>query len=447
MNHKRILAVHDVSCVGRCSLTVALPIISAAGIECSGLPTAVLSTHTGGFQGFTYHDLTEDMVPIDEHWCSLDLKFDAFYTGFLGSFEQIDMVCRMIDDLSHEGTTVYVDPVMADKGKLYSVFGPDFPKGMRRLCEKADVIVPNLTELCMMLDMEWCDGPYTREYIDSMLERGREFGVDRMVLTGVSFEQGVVGAVYIDYTTGETGEVMRSEVPGYYHGTGDVFGSALVGACERGLPLSKAVEAAVDLTVDSIEDTYSSGDDVRYGVNFERHLPDYIRAIGSGSDEVTVTPSTDENDLRVISSIAHSVWHRTYDFLETEGQVSYMLERFQTYEAIREQIDQGYTYLVIRRGPHIIGFCGYITGSDGLFLSKAYILPEHQGKGYFSKALEVLMAKARGLENPRIHLTVNRMNTAAIDVYRHMGFEIYGSGVKEIGDGYVMDDYYLELRL
>ena len=109
MNHERILAIHDISCVGRCSLTVALPIISAAGIECSGLPTAVLSTHTGGFKGFTYRDLTEDMIPIDEHWKTLDIKFDAFYTGFLGSFEQIDIVSRLFDDLSDEDTTIYVD--------------------------------------------------------------------------------------------------------------------------------------------------------------------------------------------------------------------------------------------------------------------------------------------------------------------------------------------------
>ena len=282
MKHERILAVHDISCVGRCSLTVALPIISSVGIECSGLPTAVLSTHTGGFTGYTYRDLTEDMVPIDEHWGTLDITFDAFYTGFLGSFEQIDIVSRLFDDLSHEGTTIYVDPVMADGGKLYPVFGPDFPKGMRRLCEKADVIMPNLTELCLMLGEEWIPGPYTHEYVDSMIEKARGFGVSKVVLTGISFEEGQVGAVYKDFVTGETGSVMRAEIPGYYHGTGDVFGSALVGACECGLPLSKAVEAAVNLTVSSIIRTYESGEDVRYGVNFEIGLRDYIAEIDAG---------------------------------------------------------------------------------------------------------------------------------------------------------------------
>ncbi|MBQ8644724.1 MAG: pyridoxamine kinase [Candidatus Methanomethylophilaceae archaeon] len=276
MNQERILAVHDISCVGRCSLTVALPIVSSVGIECSVLPTAVLSTHTGGFTGFTYRDLTEDIVPIEEHWKTLDLKFDAFYTGFLGSFEQIDLVMKLVDELSHEGTTVYVDPVMGDKGNLYSVFGPDFPAGMRRLCEKADVIIPNLTELSFMMGREYVEGPYTREYIDSVLEDAREFGVDRIIITGISFEEGMVGAVFLDYNTGEKGEVMRPEIPGYYHGTGDVFGSALVGACESGLSLSDAVEVAVDFTVGSITRTREAGTDIRYGVNFEGGLFDYI---------------------------------------------------------------------------------------------------------------------------------------------------------------------------
>ena len=190
MHQERILAIHDISCVGRCSLTVALPIISSVGIECSGLPTAVLSTHTGGFTGYTYRDLTEDMVPVDEHWQTLGIRFDAFYTGFLGSFEQIDIVKKLFRDLSHDGTTIYVDPVMADGGKLYPVFGPDFPAGMRGLCEMADVIMPNLTELSFMLGLEYKDGPYTREYIDGVLEQAKALGVKQIVLTGISFEEG-----------------------------------------------------------------------------------------------------------------------------------------------------------------------------------------------------------------------------------------------------------------
>ena len=325
MKHERILAVHDISCVGRCSLTVALPIISSVGIECSGLPTAVLSTHTGGFTGYTYRDLTEDMVPIDEHWRTLDITFDAFYTGFLGSFEQIDIVSRLFDDLSHEGTTVYVDPVMADGGKLYPVFGPDFPKGMRRLCEKADVIMPNLTELCLMLGEEWIPGPYTHEYVDSMIEKAHGFGVSKVVLTGISFEEGQVGAVYKDFVTGETGSVMRAEIPGYYHGTGDVFGSALVGACECGLPLSKAVEAAVNLTVSSIIRTYESGEDVRYGVNFEIGLRDYITEVDAGRP-VKIRPAVSDEDLSIVEDIAREVWTEAYEGVVPRAQTDYMVE-------------------------------------------------------------------------------------------------------------------------
>lgn len=445
MNHERILAVHDISCVGRCSLTVALPIISAAGIECSGLPTAVLSTHTGGFKGFTYRDLTEDMIPIEEHWKTLDLTFDAFYTGFLGSFEQIDIVCRLFDELSHDGTTIYVDPVMADEGKLYGVFGPDFPSGMRRLCEKADVIMPNLTELCLMLGLEWKKGPYTREYIDEMFERAEAFGLKRIVITGVSFEAGKLGAVYKDYETGETGEVMRPEIPGYYHGTGDVFSSGLVGACESGLSLPDAVEAAIDLTVSSIVNTYDSGEDIRYGVNFEQSLRAYSTAVFEGRKGFSMTPADSDEDLRIIASMGFSVWCEAYGDLISPGQIIYMLKKYQSFEALRDQIDKhGYTYLMLREGSTPVGYCGFVPDERGLFLSKLYILDGFRHRGYSAKVFEHLndVAARKGLKC--IHLTVNRDNAHAIDVYRHEGFEIYDQKDVPIGEGFVMNDYLME---
>ena len=151
---KRAAAIHDISGFGKCSLTVALPIISAMGIEVSVIPTAVLSTHTGGFTGFTYRDLTGDMRPIAEHWNSLGIKFDAIYSGFLGSVEQIDIVTDFIDDFKEKDTVVLVDPAMADGGKMYTVFDMDFAKQMTRLCAKADIIVPNFTEAAFMLGEE-----------------------------------------------------------------------------------------------------------------------------------------------------------------------------------------------------------------------------------------------------------------------------------------------------
>lgn len=447
MKQERILAIHDVSCVGRCSLTVALPIISSVGIECSVLPTAVLSTHTGGFTGFTYRDLTEDITPIRDHWRTLDITFDAVYTGFLGSFEQIDLVMDMIDSVSKDGTKVYVDPVMGDKGRLYTVFGPDFPAGMRRLCEKADVIMPNLTELTLMLGEEFVDAPYTREYIDGILERARVFGAERIIITGVSFQEGMVGAVYMDYTTGERGEVMRAEVPGYYHGTGDVFGSALVGACESGLSLGKAVEAAVDLTVGSIIRTRDAGSDVRYGVNFEAGLGDYITGIRNARSVPSLIPVTTDGQLEVLGSVARTVWNEAYGDILSQDQIDYMLDRFQSADAMREQISQGYTYLAITVDGDVIGYTGYVPDDRGLFLSKLYILREYRGRGYARTAVDRLRDVATSLGLGCIHLMVNRDNKDAIGLYGHLGFRTVDSVDTPIGGGFVMNDHIMELRI
>ena len=147
MFQKRAAAIHDISCFGKCSLTVAIPVLSAAGIETCPIPTAMLSTHTGGFTNIHIRDLTDDVMPVAEHWKSLDLRFDAIYTGYLGSFRQLDIVSDFFDKFKSEGTTIIVDPVMADNGRLYGGITDDFPAGMRKLCEKADIITPNLTRL------------------------------------------------------------------------------------------------------------------------------------------------------------------------------------------------------------------------------------------------------------------------------------------------------------
>lgn len=177
---KRIAAIHDISCVGRCSLTVALPILSAAGFDTSVLPTAILSTHTGGFEGFTYRDLTTDIKPISNHWQSLNIKFDALYSGFLGSFEQIDLVAELFDTFRSKETLVMVDPVMADNGVLYSVYSPEMAKGMSKLCAKADIIVPNLTEAAFLLEEEYVGENYSQEYIESLLKRLSVLGAKRL---------------------------------------------------------------------------------------------------------------------------------------------------------------------------------------------------------------------------------------------------------------------------
>ena len=151
---KRVLTIQDISCVGKCSLTVALPIISAFGIETAILPTAVLSTHTM-FKNFTFKDLTDELEKISDHWKKEQIGFDAIYTGYLGSFEQIDLVCEIVNILRDENTLVIVDPVMADNGKLYPGFTEEFAKEMAKLCSKADIILPNMTEASFMLGIPY----------------------------------------------------------------------------------------------------------------------------------------------------------------------------------------------------------------------------------------------------------------------------------------------------
>lgn len=282
MTQKRVLAVHDISCFGKCSLTVALPIISSAGAECTVLPTAVLSTHTGGFKGYTYRDLTDDLLPIFEHWKTLPIRFDYVYTGFLGSFEQIDIVSKIFDELKEKGALIVVDPVMADNGELYTIFSKDFPKGMRKLCEKADIILPNITEASLLLDEAYVKGPYTKEYIESLLKRLGRIGSGKIILTGVFFDNEHLGAAAYDTDTGEISYSFHDLIPGYYHGTGDVFGSVVVSALANGLDLKEANAAAVEFTAESIMRTRAAGTDVRFGVNFEEGLGKLIGRIRKG---------------------------------------------------------------------------------------------------------------------------------------------------------------------
>ena len=274
----RALAVHDISCVGKCSLTVALPIISAAGIETSVLPTAVLSTHTGGFTGYTFRDLTEDIMPIASHWEELGIEFDAVYTGYLGSFKQLELVKGLFAQFGKKGL-VLVDPVMADHGKLYPGFDKSFPGGMAELCKMADVIVPNLTEAALLLGEEYVEAPHSEAYIEGLLKRlGAAFG-GKIVLTGVSFDGKTLGAACYDSAGGDLGYAMANMIEGSYHGTGDVFGSALLAGLLRGLSLIEAARCAVNFTVDSIKLTEKDKES-RYGVRFESALPGFIKSLG-----------------------------------------------------------------------------------------------------------------------------------------------------------------------
>jgi len=279
MIQKRALAVHDISCIGKCSLTVALPILSATGVETSVLPTAVLSTHTGGFTGYTFRDLTDDILPIMQHWKSLNLHVDAIYTGYLGSFRQLELVDELIDAFRKKDTVVLIDPVMADNGVLYASFTPEFVKGMAALCAKADIIVPNLTEACLMLGEKYRESGYDRAYIEDILKKLSALGPEKVVLSGISYTPDKLGSAAYDRSRGEFYEYFTDRIDGYYHGTGDVFASALLGAVMNGKTLPEAAKIAVDFTVGSIRRTHEAGTDVKFGVDFEHELPELIRAI------------------------------------------------------------------------------------------------------------------------------------------------------------------------
>lgn len=277
---KRVAAIHDISGVGKCSLTVALPILSAAGIECSVIPTAVLSTHTGGFDEFIYRDLTDEILPTAKHWASLDLKFDSIYTGYLGSIKQIEIVNETIDLLSDNDTLVLVDPVMADAGELYKNFDSSFPKQMLSLCKKADILIPNITEACFLTETKYEKGPYSKDYIETLVDGLKKVTDKKIVLTGVHFDDDTLGCTCYDSENGKTDYCFTEQIHGFYHGTGDVFGSVLLSAIMNDKSLKESAQIAAEITANAIKRTKEDKTDVRFGVRFEDELPTLMRRLG-----------------------------------------------------------------------------------------------------------------------------------------------------------------------
>jgi len=276
---KRIVSIQDISCVGKCSLTVALPVISAMGIETSILPSAVLSTHTM-FSGFTFRDLTGDIPAIVDHWKKEKFEFDAIYTGYLGSFEQLELVDNFFMDFKRENNLIFVDPVMADNGKLYPGFSEEFARAMGKLCRQADVVVPNLTEAAFMLGEPCRLQDYDEEYIKNTLKKLVDLGAKCAVLTGVSFEKGKVGLMGYDSVKDEFFSYFHKRLDVSFHGTGDVFASTAVGALVRGKTLAEALQIAADFTVESIALTIADPEHENYGVRFERAIPKLLKTLG-----------------------------------------------------------------------------------------------------------------------------------------------------------------------
>ncbi|WP_178667866.1 pyridoxamine kinase [uncultured Eubacterium sp.] len=267
---KRIVTVQDISCLGKCSITVALPIISAMGIEASVIPTSILSTHTL-FDGYVHRDMCDMIEPIINHWKSQGFTFDAIYTGYLGSKEQISLVEKLIDKFRTDSCFVLVDPAMADNGTLYPGFDNEHIDKMRELCSMADIIVPNLTEACLLTGTQY-QAEYDDEYITDILNKLICLGAKKAVITAV-IKDGKYGIISFDSEIDRIGFYAHEKIDQTFYGTGDVFSSACVGALVNGNSLAKSVEIAGEFVFESIQKTVSDKDARLYGVNFEKALP------------------------------------------------------------------------------------------------------------------------------------------------------------------------------
>ncbi len=280
MKQKRTVAINDISCLGKCSLTVALPIISSLGIETVVLPTAVLSAHTA-FEGFTFCDLTDEMARIVNHWKDRGESFDCIYSGYLGSVRQIELVESFIRDFRGEDTAVVVDPVLGDNGKLYANFTDEFPREMVKLCSLADVITPNLTEASLMLGCEY-KTVYDEEYIRGVLKGLSQLGAKKIVLTGVTYDRERLGVACYDSLTEQYSYYAQECIGSMFHGTGDVWVSSFTAAFVRGCEFSRAAQLATDFTVKCIKATLDDMEGHWYGVKFENCLMDFCRQFDEG---------------------------------------------------------------------------------------------------------------------------------------------------------------------
>lgn len=274
----RIAAIQDISGFGRCSLTVVLPVLSAMGSQCCPLLTASLSAHTAfpPSDKATFLDLTGQMEGTTAHWAELGVTFDAIYSGFLGSADQIRIIERFYQQFRGEHTRVLVDPVMGDHGKPYRTCTPDLCAKMRQLADQADCITPNWTEAALLLDEDYANRPTEETGIRNWLERLSLDGKRLVVLTGVSLTEGQIGAGYFDRITGTTGFAMAHQEPAHFPGTGDLFASVLLGALMRGDELPGSVQQAVDFVQRCVACTLEVGTQPLEGVQFESLLKELV---------------------------------------------------------------------------------------------------------------------------------------------------------------------------
>lgn len=274
MNHivPKVAAVQDISCYGRCSLSVIIPVLSTMGIQVCPLPTAVLSTHLGGFSNLEFCDFTDHMPAFFQHWQRENITFDAIYSGFLASEKQIDIVRQFIDEFERDASLVLIDPVMGDEGRLYSTYTPAMQRKMKDLVSRADVITPNYTEACFLLGETYQDSEYHPENIRQWLARLADMGPSRVVITGIPHIQSrIVNAGY-DRRENAYWETSGECIPVRYPGTGDIFASVLLGALLTGASLAESMQRAVRFVTSAIQLTYRARTPVREGVLLEKVL-------------------------------------------------------------------------------------------------------------------------------------------------------------------------------
>ena len=269
---KKVLTIQDISCYGQCSITVALPIISAWGYETAILPSAILSTHTSGFKGFAVHDLSDEIPKIISHWKKEQIKYDVLYSGYLGEVRHIDFVLQIKKELLNDDRIFVLDPVMGDNGKLYPVFNDEYVQAIKRLVKEADIIMPNITEASFLTKLPFKE-EYDKDYIDALIKGLVSIGAKKVVLTGVSFEKGQTGVMIYD---GSGCKYYNHEkIEKSFHGTGDIFASTFIGSYLSNNDLYKASEIAANFIVECIENTIDD-ETHPYGVKFEPLLADYI---------------------------------------------------------------------------------------------------------------------------------------------------------------------------
>lgn len=278
-NLKRVAAINDISCLGKCSLTAELPIVSATGVECACIPTALLSTHTGGFTGYTFLDLSDQVLPVARHWKAEGFRFDGIFTGYMASPAQAELISEVINLLRSEDTLVMVDPAMADHGKFYAGFDHSIVEAFRLLLPRADVITPNLTEAAFLAGLPYREAPLGRDYVEELLQRLRALCPGIVTVTGIQYDADEVGNLALDGRSGERHLSMREAYPGTFHGSGDIFAAAYGALLVRGAALGEALECATSLVSDSIARTYRSGNPCPYGSDFEGALPAYTARV------------------------------------------------------------------------------------------------------------------------------------------------------------------------